>query len=90
MTALMEYGLLMVGLAIGGMVGWLVAKQSLAGQLIRAEERLRANEASVNERGLRYAFWSAIWVGIALSLRDQRLPSRAAKSRFGHTKRPLG
>ena len=55
MTALMEYGLLMVGLAIGGMVGWLVAKQSLAGQLIRAEERLRANEASTagNEQRIR-------------------------------------
>ena len=55
MTALMEYGLLMVGLAIGGTVGWLVAKQSLAGQLIRAEERLRANEASAasNEQRIR-------------------------------------
>ena len=55
MTALMEYGLLMVGLAIGGTVGWLVAKQSLAGQLIRAEERLRANEASTagNEQRIR-------------------------------------
>ena len=55
MTALMEYGLLLVGLAIGGTVGWLVAKQSLAGQLIRAEERLRANEASTagNEQRIR-------------------------------------
>lgn len=55
MTALVEYGLLLVGLAIGGTVGWLVAKQSLAGQLIRAEERLRANEASTagNEQRIR-------------------------------------
>ena len=55
MTALMEYGLLLIGLAIGGTVGWLVAKQSLAGQLIRAEERLRANEASTagNEQRIR-------------------------------------
>ena len=55
MTALVEYGLLLVGLAIGGTVGWLVAKQSLAGQLIRAEERLRANEASAvgNEQRIR-------------------------------------
>ena len=36
-------------------MGWLVAKQSLAGQLIRAEERLRANEASTagNEQRIR-------------------------------------
>ena len=55
MTALVEYGLLLIGLAIGGTVGWLVAKQSLAGQLIRAEERLRANEASTasNEQRIR-------------------------------------
>ena len=55
MTALVEYGLLLVGLAIGGTVGWLVAKQSLAGQLIRAEERLRANEAiaASNEQRIR-------------------------------------
>ena len=55
MTALVEYGLLLVGLAIGGTVGWLLAKQSLAGQLIRAEERLRANEASAagNEQRIR-------------------------------------
>lgn len=55
MTALVEYGLLLVGLAVGGTVGWLVAKQSLAGQLIRAEERLRANEASAagNEQRIR-------------------------------------
>ena len=55
MTALVEYGLLLVGLGIGGTVGWLVAKQSLAGQLIRAEERLRANEASTagNEQRIR-------------------------------------
>ena len=55
MTALVEYGLLLVGLAIGGTVGWLVAKQSLSGQLIRAEEQLRANEASAagNEQRIR-------------------------------------
>ena len=55
MTALVEYGLLLVGFGIGGTVGWLVAKQSLAGQLIRAEERLRANEASAagNEQRIR-------------------------------------
>ena len=55
MTALVEYGLLLVGIAIGGTVGWLVAKQSLAGQLIRAEERLRAYEASTagNEQRIR-------------------------------------
>lgn len=46
MTAIMEYGLLVAGLVVGGAIGWLVAKQSVAGQLIRAEERLRANEAS--------------------------------------------
>ena len=55
MTALMEYGLLLVGLAIGATVGWLLAKQSFSGQLIRAEERLRANEASAvgNEQRIR-------------------------------------
>lgn len=55
MTALVEYGLLLFGLAIGGTVGWLVAKQSLAGQLIRAEEQLRASEASAagNEQRIR-------------------------------------
>lgn len=55
MTALVEYGLLLVGLAVGGTLGWLVARQSLAGQLIRAEERLRANEASAagNEQRIR-------------------------------------
>ena len=46
MTAIMEYGLLVAGLVVGGAIGWLVAKQSVAGQLIRAEERLRANAAS--------------------------------------------
>ena len=55
MTALVEYGLLLIGLVVGGTVGWLLAKQSLAGQLIRAEERLRAYEASTagNEQRIR-------------------------------------
>ena len=55
MTAVMEYGLLLAGLAIGAAVGWLLAKQSLSSQLIRAEERLRANEASAegNEQRIR-------------------------------------
>ena len=55
MTALVEYGLLLAGLAIGASIGWLLAKQSLSGQLIRAEERLRASEASAegNEQRIR-------------------------------------
>lgn len=55
MTALLEYGLLLAGLAIGASIGWLLAKQSLSGQLIRAEERLRANEVSAegNEQRIR-------------------------------------
>ena len=55
MAALLEYGLLLAGLAIGASIGWLLAKQSLSGQLIRAEERLRANEASAegNEQRIR-------------------------------------
>ncbi len=55
MTALLEYGLLLAGLAIGASIGWLLAKQSFSGQLIRAEERLRANEASAegNEQRIR-------------------------------------
>lgn len=55
MTALLEYGLLFAGLAIGASIGWLLAKQSLSGQLIRAEERLRANEVSAegNEQRIR-------------------------------------
>ena len=55
MTGIVEYGLLVAGLAIGAILGWLVAKQSLSSQLIRAEERLRANEASAegNEQRIR-------------------------------------
>lgn len=55
MTGIVEYGLLVAGLAIGAILGWLVAKQSLSSKLIRAEERLRANEASAegNEQRIR-------------------------------------
>ena len=44
MTGLLEYGLLVMGIAIGGGVGWLMAKQTMSGRIIRAEERLKANE----------------------------------------------
>ena len=44
MTGLLEYGLLVTGIAIGGGVRWLMAKQTMSGRIIRAEERLQANE----------------------------------------------
>ena len=55
MTGLVEYGLLMAGLGIGGVLGWLIAKQSTSASLIRAEERLKANEeaAETNEQRIR-------------------------------------
>ncbi|MGB1587326.1 MAG: DNA recombination protein RmuC [Poseidonia sp.] len=55
MVGLFEYGLLAVGLVLGGLVGWISARQSMAGELIRAEERLRASEdaAVVNEQRIR-------------------------------------
>ena len=55
MTALVEYGLLVVGLGIGGALGWLLAKQATSAKLIRAEERLKANEeaAETNEQRIR-------------------------------------
>ena len=55
MTGLLEYGLLVMGIAIGGGVGWLMAKQTMSGRIIRAEERLKANEeaAESNEQRIR-------------------------------------
>ena len=55
MTGLLEYGLLVLGVAIGCGVGWLMAKQSMSGRIIRAEERLKANEeaAESNEQRIR-------------------------------------
>ena len=55
MVGLLEYGLLAVGLALGGLVGWISARQFMSGELIRAEERLRASEdaAVVNEQRIR-------------------------------------
>jgi len=55
MAGLEEYGLLLVGLAVGTLLGWILAKQSTSGDIIRAEERIRASEetASVNEQRIR-------------------------------------
>lgn len=55
MTGLLEYGLLVLGVAIGCGVGWLMAKQTMSGRIIRAEERLKANEeaAESNEQRIR-------------------------------------
>ena len=55
MAGLEEYGLLFVGLAVGTLLGWILAKQSTSGDIIRAEERIRASEetASVNEQRIR-------------------------------------
>ena len=33
-----------VGLVIGGVIGWLLAKQKMGSEIIRYEERIRANE----------------------------------------------
>jgi len=55
MAGLEEYGLLLIGLALGTFMGWMLAKQSTSGDIIRAEERIRASEetASVNEQRIR-------------------------------------
>ena len=37
-----------IGLALGGALGWLLAKQKLSGQIIRSEERLSASIAGKN------------------------------------------
>jgi esterase/lipase len=55
MAGLEEYGLLVAGLALGTVLGWMLAKQTTSGDIIRAEERIRASEesASVNEQRIR-------------------------------------
>ncbi len=55
MTVLTEYGLLLVGLAIGCFLGWVLGRQATSGDLIRAEERVRASETTseANEQRMR-------------------------------------
>ena len=67
MAGLEEYGLLLVGLAVGTLLGWILAKQSTSGDIIRAEERIRASEetASVNEQ--------------RIALKSKTFPNESAK-----------
>ena len=55
MTVLADYGLLLAGLALGCVLGWVLGRQASGTALIRAEERIRASEATseVNEQRLR-------------------------------------
>ena len=55
MTVLADYGLLFAGLALGCVLGWVFGRQASGTALIRAEERIRASEATseVNEQRLR-------------------------------------
>lgn len=55
MTGLAEYGLLLMGLALGAVLGWVLAKQSTSGDIIRAQERIKASEetATINEQRIR-------------------------------------
>ena len=55
MAGLAEYGLLFVGLALGTVLGWVLAKQSTSGDIIRAQERIKASEetATINEQRIR-------------------------------------
>jgi len=55
MTVLADYGLLLAGLALGCVLGWVFGRQANGTALIRAEERIRASEATseVNEQRLR-------------------------------------
>jgi len=55
MTVLADYGLLLAGLALGCVLGWVFGRQASGTALIRAEERIRASEATseVNEQRLR-------------------------------------
>lgn len=55
MAGILEYGFLMVGVVLGGAVGWLLAKQSMSSKLVVAEERLRASEENIalNEQRIR-------------------------------------
>ena len=55
MVGALEYGLLAVGLGIGALVGWLMARQALSGELLVARERIRASQedAEGNEQRIR-------------------------------------
>jgi len=55
MVTVMAYGLLGVGLGLGGVLGWLASRQTLQGQLLVANERLRASEqqSTVHEQRVR-------------------------------------
>jgi DNA recombination protein RmuC len=55
MVGLAEVGFLFSGVVLGTLIGWLASRQSTAGELIRAEERLRASEeaAAINEQRIR-------------------------------------
>ena len=55
MTVLTEYGLLLSGLAVGCLLGWVLGRQATSGDLIRAEERVRASETTseANEQRMR-------------------------------------
>ena len=55
MVGALEYGLLAAGLGIGALVGWLMARQALSGELLVARERIRASQedAEGNEQRIR-------------------------------------
>ena len=55
MATVMGYGLLVVGFGLGATLGWLVTRQALHGQLLIANERLRANkeQGEIQERRVR-------------------------------------
>ena len=55
MVGVMEYGLLIIGAALGTVIGWVLGQQRASGDLIRAEERIRASEEAVstNEQRVR-------------------------------------
>ena len=44
MAGVVEYGLLVLGLGVGAFIGWLMARQALSGQLLVAQERIRASQ----------------------------------------------
>ena len=91
MTGLLEYGLLVMGIAIGGGVGWLMAKQTMSGRIIRAEERLKANEeaAESNEQRIRAEVENiAMKVGEENSARFLELAEASGRSAKRRPTRP--
>ena len=53
MAGVVEYGLLVLGLGVGAFIGWLMARQALSGQLLVAQERIRASQEDAEANELR-------------------------------------